>query len=573
MRTLLLCYLALLAYPALAQPDHDRPGAFVIGEAVSAYDLDPASTSASIDFRILRGMHETLLLLGDDGMTLEPGAAESWEVSDDGLTYTFHLREDARWSNGDPVTANDFVMGWFRALLPDTGGAYAALLFPIDGAIEFRDWRIAPLREVWNGGEEVPYEDCVRGFEEALARFDREVGIEALDESTFRVTLARPTPHFPYLVTMLTFAPFPSEHFDEWLFFYKDGSGRIDPAYFVDPDRLITNGPYRLVRFTEGEELRLTANEHYWNANAVQSARIIHRYYEGPEALLEAYERGEVDWATSVYLESAEELVASGREDVHLLASVGTYYFEFNCRLEVNGEPNPFADRDLRRALAHAFDREAVAELVGFGAEPIGTFVPPGTMPGYEPPEEAVAEYDLSEAERLLAQAGYEDLSILGEFSILVNGDGRFSANPSIARIISDRIVLLGADTKIEAIEFHEYLRRSKLGDFQLRRAGWFADYNDPTTFLEMFLSGSSNNDAGYESEVFDELMASAASELDQEKRMAILREAEALLLEDAVIVPLYQYVSMSLYDPARVRVPLNAWSYTRLEHLERLAD
>lgn len=566
-----MCILLLLAFTASAEPAPGRSDTFVIGDTTTPVNLDPAQTSAMIDIRILRGMYQTLVVLGDDGVTLEPGAAESWEVSEDGLVYTFHLQPDAKWSDGSSVTAVDFVAGWFRAVLPDTWGDFASMHFVIAGARDFYNWRRDMLYAYHEAGEEVGFEQILSDLRTAQQRYVGTVGVLAVDVFTLQVTLERPVAYFPQLVSMLTFAPLPRVHLEpERLNYHVHGAARVLSEYFTDPELVICNGPYRLEQYEEGGDVRLVVNEHYWNTEDVRTPRVLLRILS-EEALLAAYERGEVDWVPSVWpAEHRDALVASGRDDVNVLTTVGTYYYEFNCRAEAHGQPNPFADRAFRRSFAHAMNREAICERVGGGATPMGTFIPPGIMPGYESPADAALPFDLERAAELLEAAGHADGERQAGFDLLVTD---LSVHVPIAQLlIEDWTETLGVtNITLHRPRFADYLEESQLGNFHIRRGGWFGDYHDPTTFLDLFRQDSPNNDSGYDSDAFNDLMKAADGELDPTARLALLREAEALLLQDAVVVPLYRYGTVSLYDPDRVYVPTNAWNYVRLEHLEHL--
>jgi oligopeptide transport system substrate-binding protein len=505
--------------------------------------------------------------MGDDGVTPEPGAAASWDVSDDGLTYTFHLRKDARWSNGDPVVAEDFVAGWFRALMPDTGGDYAALLWDIDGARAFRESRSRWLDKSVAANRDVSRNQALTIWRAERERFEEQVGVRAIDATTLQVRLAEPTPYFPYVVSMPVFAPLPHQLPEQHYRTAWYGRVMINPELFASPDQLLCNGPYQLEQVIEDREVALVANEHYWGAADVRTALVVQRAFADTQKVIEAYDAGQVHWIPSVH-EGGDALLDSGREDVHLVEHPGTYYYQFNCREMVLGKPNPFARREVRRALARTFDRDALAELAGRGARPLDTFVPPGIMPGYEPPDRSAATFDMETAEREIAEAVFDDAQ--GPLRILINSS---PGHEPIAAAVAAKWGALGVVAQVQSVDFQDYIERSKRGDFHARRAGWIGDYQDPTTFLDMLVTDSPNNDAGYSNEVFDGLMEQASAELDAERRLTLMREAEAILLEDAVVVPIYRYAGVSIFDPGKVSVPLNGWLVYRLEHLHFVDD
>lgn len=529
--------------------------------------LDPARASMSTDMYIVSALYETLVVLGDDGMSVRPGVAESWEVSDDGLIYTFHLREDARWSNGDPVVAGDFVEGWFRAAMPDTHADFASMHQVIAGVEEMRNVRSKELDQQHDG---VGLDQALERWKHYRARY-QDQSVSAPDKRTLVVRLREPAPYLLHMVTNPVFSPMHGRVLDGGLglTIYK-GEVYVGLDHFYDPKKAVYNGPYRLHEFRE-DEVRLVVNEHYWDRDGVGFNRCKLLLFDSADHVVESFKQGAVDWAVQVSTSSeAVEMLKDNDPAAQVTAFASVYYYEFNTRDEVDGRPNPFADPALRRALAHLFDREAMAEAAGPYLPPLKTFIPPGTIAGYTPPGDAAATHDVEKARRLLAAAGYKDLSGIGPVTLLINSEANHRA---IANPLVEALTALGADVHVAALEFNVFLDHARKGEFHLRRGGWFGDYHDPTTFLGMFGPQFAEQYSGYAGEAYYNLLDQARVELDTAKRMAILQRAEAKLLSDAVVVPCYRYAGISLYDPRRLGKVEHAWGAVRLDRVQQIDE
>jgi len=578
--------------------DPQNRGAFIFADTQDPTNLDPNKTSASIDFRLVKCLYQQLLIYEFGGEGLEPGAAKAMPtISDDGLTYTFELREEARWSDGEPVTAHDFVYGWRRALLPDTGSDYAALLFKLEGGYDFFHWRMGLLDfSTLSNKENFPQDklpDFLERFPDLEAQselsgeekwalteqmFDELVGVKALDDYTLQVTLDTPTAFFTELCAFPTFSPVP-RHVVREIEEMDEGYIRADPTYWTDPDRLVTNGPYNLSVFASKVRLVLDQNPEYWAKDTMGNLRIILEVVEDETLAVLLFKDKQVHWIPTLSQpELRAKLVNSGYEHAHIVPNAGTYYYQFNCRDTLpNGEPNPMQDVRVRQALGMCIDRRAIVENVTRNNEPVSmTFVPAGQIPGYDSPIEAGLPYDPARAAELLAEAGYPNGEGFPPLDLLVNATGTSGgANVDIAIVVKkiweDELGITSVN--VRQPEFMVYLDESKQGNFGARRAGWFGDYRDPTTWLDMLQSSDSNNDAKYSSEEYDGLLAAAAVETDPAKRLDILREAETLLLQDAPVVPIYNYATLMIYDENSVDVGANPWNNLRLDLVQVQRD
>lgn len=526
--------------------------------------LDPQKISWVHDRRVADCLYEPLVRVdGTDG-TVRPAVAERWEVSGDALTYTFHLRPEARWSNGDPVLAEHFVHAWRRALLPGTAADYTQLLFCIDGAEAFFAWRSAQLESAVTGAG---HDERLRQWGQAEARFAETVGLKAPDGHTLVVRLARPTPYFLQLVGFVTFMPVHVPSLEAVTTIHP-GTGMVQPdaTYFADPQRLVTNGPYVLARRRFKRDLLLVANERYRDRALMRNRSILEKIVSDPQTALLDYEQGGSHWLPGLPTASslAADLAARQRADVHLTPMAGVYFYNFNCQSTLaDGTPNPLADRRVRQALSMAIDRRALVERVTRLNQPLArSFVPPGVVPGYQPAVDAAHGFDPVTARARLAEARATGLQGL---SILYNtGAGHETIAQAIKRMWKEHLDIV---VVLEAVEVRTFSERLKKGQYTICRASWFGDYRDPTTWLDKMRTANGNNDCAYESTAYDGLLDRAASERDAGRRFATLREAESLMLADAPMAMIFQYVNLDVFDPARVAgLAPNAWAVWELE-------
>jgi len=585
--TILVAYTSFdSGIPPLPEDDQGR-GAFVFAVPNDPGKLDPSTTSASSDFRVVKLLYEPLLVVPWGGGIPEPGTAAAMpEISADGLTYTFSIRDDARWSDNTPVFASDFVYGWRRALLPDSASEYASLLYLIDGAQDFYYFRqgllnFATLQESITEDEarqtflaKFPNLEQLSNtlsaqekWDLTLKTFDEMVGIRAIGERTLEVRLKAPTAYFIDLCAFPTFSPMPAHVLEQYAELSDDGYWRVDETYFGDPDRLLSNGAYYLRDRQQKVRIIFDQNPYYWNRDAMGNIRVVEETIQDTNLQVLQYEEGMIDWIPDVGA-IAQDLIPAGYPDIHPIPVAGTYYYHFNCRPTLpNGVPNPMADARVRRAMAMCINRQQIVDNVTQMSEPVARLIVPyADIPGYTGPEEAGIRYDPQAARALLAEAGYPNGEGFPTIEILVNNDSGPS-HTNIALVIEQEWEQdLGITVNIEAIEFKVLLDRSANGNFFVRRAGWFGDYADPTTWLDMHRSEDSNNHGAYYNEDFERLLREAALELDRDARFELLRQAEAILIHDAPIVPLYYYVNVMIYDEDKIDLRPNAWNNLRLE-------
>lgn len=583
---------------------------FVFVNPSDIHTLDPARMSWTSDFRVALNLWEGLATM--DARTAEPiaGAAEfPPERSPDGRTLTFHLRPDARWSNGDPVQASDFIRGWRRSMEPGTAADYIVLFADhIRGARGYVTWRtdgvrlltaLSRLAEGWPITDEqigvirdlpevasymatsVPpdhtsaptnetpnrawLDDATRAgmdwpavHRAALTAHANEmddrfaaVGFEAVDAHTLRVTLVEPCSYFGDLAASPPFLP--CHESIERLRLGRDGlpltaEGLVvyDPkwtkpsASTPDYPGLITNGPYSLGDWHFKRRARLVANVHYHSAADVRCLIVDMLVIPNVDAALIAYESGQIDLLPGLdvpYDHELARLAMSGeRPDIKLLPTLATFFLNFNClTAEVNGRPNPFVDRRVRRAFSLAIDRRIIVEeVLRRGDRVARSLVPPVSIPGYEPP--LAPPPDPEAARQALVDAGYDSSNPLGPVELLyTTADERVCQ--AMARMWEET---LGVRVELRSKESRTFANDKAARRYMISRGNWYADYNDPTTFLDILATDNGNNDSGYSNPAYDEKLSEARSELDPGKRAALLREAEAMIVaEDFPILPL----------------------------------
>lgn len=499
----------LAAWWLAAGCQFEPPADLVILNGTEPETIDPAIITGQPEGRIALALFEGLTSNDPRDARPVPGVAERWALSADGTVYTFHLRP-CTWSNGDPLTAHDFAWSWQRALAPATASEYAYQLFYIDNAEKF------------NSGE--------------LTDFSQ-VGVRVIDDHTLEVRLHSPTPFFLDLCAFPTLYPVHRPSVERW------------PEDWIKPEHLVCNGPYIAASWRINDKLRLRRNPRYWNAPHVPLEAIDILPVGSPATALNLYLTGAADliWDKGLiptYL--LDDL--RQRPDCHTFGYLGSYFYRFNVTRP------PFDNPLVRRALTLAVDRERIVQRITKGGElPATHFVPPG-IPGYQSP--AGLGHDPERARALLAEAGFPGGKGFPRFKLLFNkaGGGAASVNEQIAIEIREMWrQQLGIGCDLENQEWKVYLNSMSALEYDVCRSSWIGDYNDPNTFLDMFVTGGGNNRTGWSHARYDELIRAAGRELDPRRRMVILAEAETLLCrEELPILPIYFYVGINFYDPAK---------------------
>jgi oligopeptide transport system substrate-binding protein len=467
---------------------------FNLSDAVR--DLDSATTTDEVSTDILLNVMSGLYRLDPDARPV-PDMAESVDISSDQLTYTFTLRDGIKWSNGDPVTAHDFEYAWKRVLNPDTGAQYAYIISTfVKGA------------DAYNTGE---------GSAE-------DVAVTATDDKTLEVELVAPSPFWLGLTGFFTYLP------QNQKFVEQQGED-----YALSKEALIFNGPYRLTSFKPTEGITMAKNEDYWNKAEVPIEKVEGKIVKELDTAVNLYESGELDVQT-IDGEYVDEYKDS--PEYHTITFFATFYMVGNEKEKV------FQNLNIRKAIQIGYDRDAlVNQILKNGSEPATGLVPDGMAgPGKETFREFVGptqpEFDPAEAKTLF-QKGIEELGENPTIELLAYDD---STARDIATFLQSQFEdNLGAKIDVKVQPFDRKLELESQGNFQLSWQGWIADYNDPMTFLDLFESTSAFNTQKYSNPRYDKLISSAREELDQDKRMDMLKEAEQILItEDAGTAPMY---------------------------------
>ncbi len=483
---------------------------FTFNNASEPQSLDPKVVSGVPEGRVLRCLYEGLTNMHPKTLVPVPGMAERWEVSEDGRTYTFHIRKNARWSNGDPLTAEDFVYSWRRFLDPAMPAKYAQLL-----------WLVVKGRDFFDG--KVP---------------SAEVGIRAPEPHTFVVELVHPTAYF---LDLCSFYP---------LFPVHRATVEAHPKTWSKPRNFVGNGPFLLEARTIRDRIRLRKNPQYWDADSVRLNTVDILPVEDHVTGLNLYLTGVLDWETDVPQQVISDLLK--RDDFQPRAYLGSYFYRINLKHRNPEKARFLSDPRFRMALYLAMDRKAIVEGVTKAGElPSRALVPPG-IPNYsdarhQPP--ALPEMDMEKARALIEEVK-KDLGVdkIPTLKVLYNTS---ESHKNIAEVIQQRWGQgLGLKIKLENQEWGTYQASQKALDYDISRSAWIGDYADANTFLDLFVSGGGNNHTGYADPIYDSLIEAAAREADRDKRREILYKAEEMLLRDLPIIPIYSYVTKNLVRP-----------------------
>ncbi|KJG18305.1 ABC transporter substrate-binding protein [Photobacterium angustum] len=477
----------------------------VRGNGTEPESLDPQKVSGVPESNVIRDLLEGLVNQDSKG-NLVPGAAKSWETADN-KTWIFHLREDAKWSNGDPVTADDFVYTWRRLADPKTASPYASYI---------------QMTTMANA------EDIIAGKKPADT-----LGVEAADTHTLKVTLDKPVSYFASMLVHTSMKPVNQkvvEKFgDDWT---KVGN-------------YVSNGAYKLDKWVVNERIVLTRNDNYWDNKDTVINKVTYLPIENQVAGMNRFLAGELDITYEMPNEHFKRLEKEYPQDVKVTPYLCSYYYEFNTKRK------PFDDANVRKALSYAIDRDVLAKfIVGKGETPAYNFTPLATngleveMPEYSKLDQ---KQRLAKAKELLKAAGYDQNNPL-QFNLLYNTSEN---HKKIAVAISSMWKKgLGVKAVLENQEWKSYLDSKRQGNFDVSRAGWCGDYNEASTFLAIMHSGHSQNYPKYSSVAYDKAIDDAILAKSDAQRAADYKQAEAQLAADMPIMPIYHYVNARLVNP-----------------------
>jgi len=571
MRTLIAVVLGLMVVLA-ASVAVDRPAPRADLTYIDSQDfisLDPQRVSYMQDIRAVSCLYETLTRndIYSPDFDIVPALAESWTVSPDALTYTFRLRQNARWSNADPVRASDLVYAWKRAMLPDTAADYSSLFTRIRGVQPFFDHRTEALRayQARPAAERTP-EAALALREQCDAWFDAHVGLRADDDHTLVVTLERPVAYFLDLVAFAPFAPVHPATVEKYVTIDPlTGELRQDHGWTKPPNN-VSNGPMVMTSWRFKRDARLEANPSYWNQAAIKSRSITIIPIEDQNTGILAFKTGAADWHCDVNADYIPEMLdqvrTGGRDDFAAFPTFGTYFWNFNCTPKLtDGRDNPFHDARVRRAFAMCVNKRDLVDKIKRGGERVSdVFIPVGSIKGFHSP--TGVGFDPDAARALLKEAGWtarapdgspaRPLPSTTPFPVVTLLVTPIQYHKDIAQALGRMWEReLGVRTQIEVRETKSFKEKLRQRDYMVSRAGWWGDYGDPTTFLDLHRSADGNNDRGYSSPRYDALLDQADNQPDPDKRMRILEEAERLTMDEELpILPLWQYNFYYLFKP-----------------------
>ena len=471
--------------------------------------LDPAINQAVDGSIIAANIFSGLCDLDDKDKAI-PGQAEKWEVSADGLTYTFHLKKDLKWSNGEPLKASDFEYSWKRVLDPATASVYSFQLLYIKGAAEF---------------------NAAKTPEEAKAKRDA-VGVKATDDTTLVVTLAAPCPYFLELTAFTTYFPVSQKVVE------------ANKDWAKDAKTLVSNGPFKMTDYKIKDQIVLEKNENYYNKDKVKLDKITMKMVTEDTSAWASYKSGQFDMIDKV---ASSEIVKAVKDKTAItFPNLGTQFIDINVSDKVKDiDPNAakvLGNVKFRQALANAIDRKTIVENVTkSGQTPAFSFVSTG-INDPEGKDFTSKKYfepagDIEKAKKLLAEAGYPDGQGLPPLVVLYNPEG---GNGEIYQAIQDMWKKIGVNVELQTQEWKVFQTTRNSLKYEMARGAWSADYADPMTFIDMWESTSPSNEIGYNNPEYDKLVASAKAETDAKKRFEMMHKAEDILMADMPIIPLY---------------------------------
>lgn len=465
--------------------------------------VDPALNSAIDGGNMILHAFEGLLTLDENGQ-LKEGQAESWETSEDGLTWTFHLRDGLKWSDGTDLTAKDFVYSWQRVCDPNVAAPYAETVLGM-----------------------------VKGYDEAVAGDITKLDVQAPDEKTVVVNLANPCSYFGELAAFATLNPVQQATVE------ANGD-----AWATSADTYISNGPFMMTEWVPGSHITFSKNPNYWNAEAIKLDKLEFELIEDSNAAYSAYTSGEVDMIKDVPTEEIPSL--QGNDDFHVEPIIGTYYVSLNLQKEY------FQDARVRKALSLAIDRNYVANTLMQGTySPASSIVGPGWLDtdGSSFAENANGgtpyidndnfDANLEEAKKLLEEAGYPNGEGFPQIEYTTNDAGYHKV---VAEYLQQAWAAIGIDLKVNIVEWASFTPMRRNGEFDVARNGWVGDYTDPSNILELFCTTNGNNDGKYTNADFDAAIEDSRVTTDATTRSTDLHKAEDTLMNDAGCIPIAYY-------------------------------
>lgn len=494
----------------------NRDGVLHFGNGTEPQTLDPHVMSGMPEVNVARALYEGLVVRNPETLEMEPGVAERWDISDDGKVMTFYLNPDARWSNGDTVTAEDFAWSLMRSLHPDLGNQLAYTLFSIVGAQAFAKGELADP--------------------EAL-------GIIALDEHTLQITLENPDPYF--LGTLATYPTYPVHRAT------IEAHGKFTDRFthWTRVENFVGNGPFTLTKWQLNRRIVVSKSPTYWNADKVALNGVVFHPIENAVSEEKMFRAGQLHYTTQVPLSKIPAYRDMADSPYKQAPWQGSYFLQFNVNRP------PVDDPRVRMALAMAVDREKLVNTVLEGTELASSSLVPAATPGYTSPR--VQQYDPDLARALLAEAGYPGGEGWPGLEYLFNtSENHRRIAIALQQMWKDE---LNIEITLANQEWKVFLDTTTEKNYAMARRGWIAGDLDPASFLDIFTSESGTNDTGFSNARYDEIMLTLAPRTsDPAERLALMQEAEAIVLQAAAAIPLYTYNSKHLVQPSIKGAPSN---------------
>lgn len=487
-----------------------RDGILYWGNGTELQDIDPQIVTGVPEHHVLMALGEGLLSENPKDLRPEPGVAERYEVSEDGRTYTFHLRSTARWSNGDPITAQDFYLSYKRMLTPALAAEYANMLYDF----------------VENA--EAYYKGEIKDF--------AQVGFRVIDARTLEVRLRNATPFFPkILASHYSWYPVPVKLIE------KLGGMANRTSGWTRPENYVGNGPFRLKEWRYNQVLIVEKNPTYWDRDRVRLNEIWFYTVENQETEERMFRTGRLHRTNEIPLGKIDVYRDAKSPALRIEPFLGSYFYRLNTTRP------PFNDVRVRRAMALAVDRESlIAKVTKGGQAPAYRFTP-GGFPGYEP--KARLQGTVEDAKRLLAEAGYPDGKGIPKIEVLYNTSQN---HKQVAEALQQMWrINLGVEVTLRNEEWKVYLDSQDTLNYSMSRSGWIADYVDPHTFLEILVTGGGNNDTGWSNAEYDGLRTQALQAKSEAARFAIYERMEQILVDELPMLPIYHYTRVYLLDPS----------------------
>lgn len=508
--TSLFVIIASFALIACGGSSKAEEGAIYVNVGSEPKTIDPIK-NASVDGAIYSFHFFEGLATRDKNNNVVPGVAEKWDVSSDGLTYTFYLREDAKWSDGKPVVAGDFVYSWQYAVDPMTAAEYSYQFEPVKNAIAITAGKMPKEK----------------------------LGVEAVNDRTLKVTLEAPTAYFLELAAFPTFFPL-----------RKDVVENNVDAWTLTPETFIVNGPYKMTERKTDDKIVAEINENYWNKSSLVAKKIVFVLMENATAAVAGIKSGNLHFNNNPPNEDLPKLVKEGIAEI--VPYLGTYYYVVNNTNEITKDPK------VRRALSLAIDRNYIVEEVTKGGQlPATAFVPYGISDVDGDFREKGGDYysvkkedfakNIEEAKKLLAEAGYPDGKGLPVIEFKSNPGNHIKIFEAVQQMWKEN---LNIDSTLIQEEWAVFQNSRLNKDFVIARHGWIGDYNDPLTFMAVLLSYSSLNNGGFKSAEYDKQLQIAMKSGDQKVRMEAMHKAEDVLMNNMGLIPLYFYTNPIIRNP-----------------------